>query len=63
MNKEVLASHVADIEAGMKEYMPEENGYQRTVFEAVNYSLLAGDCALCFYMRHIGCLAAQMRRP
>lgn len=42
MNKEVLASHVADIEAGMKEYMPEENGYQRIVFEAVNYSLLAG---------------------
>ncbi len=42
MNKEVLASHVVDIEAGMKEYMPEENGYQRTVFEAVNYSLLAG---------------------
>lgn len=42
MNKEVLASHVADIEAGMKKYMPEENGYQRTVFEAVNYSLLAG---------------------
>ncbi len=42
MNKEVLASYVADIEAGMKEYMPEENGYQRTVFEAVNYSLLAG---------------------
>lgn len=42
MNKEVLAFHVADIEAGMKEYMPEENGYQRTVFEAVNYSLLAG---------------------
>lgn len=42
MNKEVFASHVADIEAGMKEYMPEENGYQRTVFEAVNYSLLAG---------------------
>lgn len=42
MNKEVLASHVADIEAGMKEYMPKENGYQRTVFEAVNYSLLAG---------------------
>ena len=42
MNKEVLASHVADIEAGMKEYMPEENGYQRTVFEAVNYSLLDG---------------------
>ena len=42
MNKEVLASHVADIEAGMKEYMPEETGYLRTVFEAVNYSLLAG---------------------
>lgn len=42
MNKEVLASHVADIEAGMKKYMLEENGYQRTVFEAVNYSLLAG---------------------
>lgn len=42
MNKEVLASHVADIEAGMKEYMPEETGYQRAVFEAVNYSLLAG---------------------
>ena len=42
MNKEVLASHVADIEAGMKEYMPEETRYQRTVFEAVNYSLLAG---------------------
>ena len=26
----------------MKEYMPEEIGYQKTVFEAVNYSLLAG---------------------
>ena len=42
MNKEVLDSHVADIEAGMKEYMPEETGYQKTVFEAMNYSLLAG---------------------
>lgn len=42
MNREVLQEKVQNIEQGLKVYMPEESGYQKTVFEAMNYSLLAG---------------------
>jgi len=33
---------VSDAEAVLKLFLPEETGYQKTVFEAMNYSLLAG---------------------
>ncbi|MBO5488798.1 MAG: polyprenyl synthetase family protein [Eubacterium sp.] len=42
MNKAILADKVQDIEQGMKPYMPEETGYQKTIFEAMNYSVSAG---------------------
>lgn len=43
MNFKQLQQQKAEhIEAVIKEYLPEETGYQKTVAEAVNYSILAG---------------------
>lgn len=39
---EALSGRVGQIEAIIKRYLPEENGYQKTVIEAMNYSILAG---------------------
>lgn len=39
---EALSERVGQIEAIIKRYLPEENGYQKTVIEAMNYSILAG---------------------
>ena len=40
--QELMKSKVAEIENILKSYLPTEEGYQRTVLEAMNYSLLAG---------------------
>lgn len=40
--KSSLKYRVYYIEKLLKEYMPEEKGYQKTIFEAMNYSLKAG---------------------
>lgn len=40
--KESLQSKTEQIEALLKRYLPKETGYQKTVLEAMNYSLLAG---------------------
>ena len=37
-----LQERVAEVEAVIHKYLPEENGYQKTVLEAMNYSVLAG---------------------
>lgn len=37
-----LAGRTAEIEAMLKRYLPAEAGYQKTVLEAMNYSVLAG---------------------
>lgn len=37
-----LTQRVSTIEQIIKEYLPEETGYQKTVLEAMNYSVLAG---------------------
>ncbi len=37
-----LSAKVAEIEAIIKAYLPKEEGYQKTVLEAMNYSVLAG---------------------
>lgn len=42
MNKEQLAEKVKDIEAGFYDYMPKETGYEKSIAQAMNYSLLAG---------------------
>lgn len=37
-----LATATTEIEEIIKKYLPEETGYQKTVIEAMNYSMLAG---------------------
>ena len=37
-----LQERVAEVEAVIQKYLPEETGYQKTVLEAMNYSVLAG---------------------
>lgn len=40
--KEELQKKVEHIESIIRKYLPEEEGYQKTVLEAMNYSVLAG---------------------
>lgn len=40
--KESLQRKTEEIEELLKQYLPEEKGYQKTVLEAMNYSLMAG---------------------
>ncbi len=40
--QEAMREKTASIEEILKKYLPEETGYQKTVIEAMNYSLLAG---------------------
>ncbi len=40
--QKTLKDKTADIEALLKTYLPKEEGYQKTVIEAMNYSLMAG---------------------
>ncbi|MCD8152420.1 MAG: polyprenyl synthetase family protein [Clostridiales bacterium] len=40
--QEELAARTADVERIIKNYLPPEEGFQRTVIEAMNYSFLAG---------------------
>lgn len=42
MIREQMEQKVKDAEQGFRNYMPAETGYQRTVLEAMNYSLTAG---------------------
>ena len=37
-----LQKRVAEVEAVIQKFLPEEKGYQKTVLEAMNYSVLAG---------------------
>ena len=40
--KEELTKRTEEIEALLKKAAPKEEGYQKTIFEAMNYSLMAG---------------------
>lgn len=40
--KEELEKHINEIEIIIKQYLPKEEGFQKTVIEAMNYSVLAG---------------------
>ena len=40
--KEDLKTKSAYIEDLLKQYMPKEEGYQKTIFDAMNYSLSSG---------------------
>ena len=37
-----LQEKIAQIEALLQAYLPKEEGYQRTILEAMNYSVMAG---------------------
>ena len=39
---EALNQRVMNIEEIIKKYLPAEEGFQKTVIEAMNYSILAG---------------------
>lgn len=39
---EMLTNKVNNIECIIKHYLPEESGYQKTILEAMNYSMLSG---------------------
>jgi geranylgeranyl diphosphate synthase type II len=47
--QEAIQRRAADIEEIIRAYLPAETGYQRTVLEAMNYSILAGEsvCVPC----------------
>ncbi|MFR5601517.1 MAG: polyprenyl synthetase family protein [Lachnospiraceae bacterium] len=40
--KEELAIYTAEVEQVIRQYLPEEEGHQKTIFEAMNYSMNAG---------------------
>ena len=40
--KTEIAARVEQIETIIRQYLPMEEGYQKTIFEAMNYSILAG---------------------
>ncbi len=40
--REALAQHTADVEAVLQKFLPTEQGYEKTVIEAMNYSVAAG---------------------
>ena len=40
--KDKLQQRVSEVEAVIQKFLPEETGYQKTVIEAMNYSILAG---------------------
>ena len=40
--KELLEQKTAETEAAVYAYLPEEKGFQKTIFEAMNYSVKAG---------------------
>ncbi len=40
--KEQMKEKVNHIEEVLGQYLPEEKGFQKTIFEAMNYSVLAG---------------------
>lgn len=40
--KEELGKKAAEIDELLKTYLPEETGFQKTVLEAMNYSVTAG---------------------
>lgn len=44
-----IQTRVDEIEQIIKRYLPEEEGWQKTIMEAMNYSILAGgkDSARC----------------
>ena len=54
--KEALNEKSTQVESLLKEYLPKEEGYQKKVIQAMNYSLMAGGTRL------TGCLAERERK-
>lgn len=41
-SKQLLEQYTKEVEAVLEQYLPEETGHQKTIFEAMNYSMRAG---------------------
>ena len=41
-SKQILKQYTEEVESVLWQYLPEETGYQKTIFEAMNYSMRAG---------------------
>lgn len=64
MSKDKWQEKIQNIEEGFIPYLPKEEGYEKTVLEAVNYSTMpvVNDLDQCFFMRHIPCLEERMKK-
>lgn len=62
--KRELKERTENIEKILAVFAPEEQGFQKTIFQAMNYSLMAGasGCGLCLFRKPTGCSAAAMRQ-
>ena len=51
--REELKKRTGEVEAVVESYLPKEEGHQKTIFEAMNYSvkLVASVCVLCLCRR------------
>ena len=63
--KQELDARTAEIEQLIGTYLPEETGHQKTIFEAMNYSMKAGGnaSAPCSCRRCAGFLQAPFWNP
>ena len=62
--KEKIMEHTKEVEDIIVKFLPAEEGYQKTVMEAMNYSFLAGGKRLrpMLMLKRIVCLVAAQKR-
>ena len=41
--RDELTKRTEEVQKTVYQYLPEENGYQKTLLEAMNYSMMAGN--------------------
>ena len=62
--KEEQTKRVETIEEILKKYLPEQEGHQKVIMDAMEYSVMAGgkDCVRCFFGKCTVCLAVRMKK-
>ena len=46
--REEIRVHTEEVEQMVMKYLPEEENYQKTIMEAMNYSMMAGGIQGCY---------------
>lgn len=61
--REELKKRTGEVESIVDSYLPAEEGYQKTIFEAMNYSVRLAEnaCAPCSWKKLIICLAVRKK--